>query len=86
MRLFIGFWFAALAQGSSSQPAPFVGCFYHAWIRDWDMLLAFVKAHAEWATQTSTQTTGVVLWSRHLLAIGCFWLLGQSSTGREARR
>jgi hypothetical protein len=82
VQLFIGFWRAALAQGSSSQPAPFVGCFYHAWIREWDMLLALVKAHAEWVTQT----TGVVLWSWHLLAIGCFRLLGQSSTGREARR
>jgi hypothetical protein len=58
VRLFIGFWRAALAQGSSSQPAPFVGCFYHAWIRDWDMLLALVKAHAEWVTQTTSVGCG----------------------------
>jgi predicted chitinase len=45
----------------------FFGCFYRAWMREWDMLSAFVKARAEWMAQASAQSTGVVLWSRHSL-------------------
>jgi predicted chitinase len=45
----------------------FFGCFYRAWMREWDMLAAFVKARAEWMAQASPQSTGVVLWSRHSL-------------------
>ena len=33
----------------------FFGCFYRAWMRDWDMLSAFAKARAEWMAQASPQ-------------------------------
>ena len=45
----------------------FFGCFYRAWVRDWNILSAFTEARAEWAAQSPTQSTGVVLWSRRSL-------------------
>jgi hypothetical protein len=45
----------------------FYNCFYRAWLRDWDMLPAFLRARTEWSAQASPQSTGVVLWSAHSL-------------------
>ncbi len=47
----------------------FFGSFYRLWATDWDVLCAFETARAEWAAQSPTQSTGVVLWSRHSLLL-----------------
>jgi hypothetical protein len=41
----------------------FFSSFYRTWAQDGDLVSAFAKARAIWATQTATQGAGVVLWS-----------------------
>jgi hypothetical protein len=43
----------------------YFGAFYRAWVRDWDILRAFIEARETWGAQSPAQSTGVVLWSRH---------------------